>query len=250
MDLDFDKGNAHQPKGHAIIYFRARYEPDKVLATYAVTLPMRVDFAKYVPPFLVSHLASEPLKDLSAFSLPPIPEEVESHAYLEQLADMRSDDLVCAGSVSTSDLPEMMQLASEAVQAYSQLWADYMALTKPEVSAETEESGLGVDEVLYSLMNERDRLQELSKLISKLRFALETDDRALGEEVRHQISTVGRHLSPDYHVDKLLQAAGDDGPQGAALARLYLDRCYRLLEGDATTAGELEERIKALESSG
>ena len=50
MDLDFDAGSSASPRGHAIIYFRARYDPEKLLAIYAITLPITFDFSKFVPP--------------------------------------------------------------------------------------------------------------------------------------------------------------------------------------------------------
>lgn len=248
MDLEFDRGSSSEPKGHAIIYFRVRYEADKLLATYVVTLPLVVDFAKYVPPFLASHLAAEPLKELSAFSLPPVPEEAESHDQLVRLAELRSDDLVCAGTVATNDLPEMMQAASDAVQAYSRLWSEYVTSLKPAPVEETD-SYLDVNEVLYSLMNERDRLQELVKLVGKLRFAVEGEDRVVGSEVHQQIDLVARHLPPTYQVANLLQAAENTAPKGGMLAQLYLDRCYKLMEGDDHSVTELDERIRALEAS-
>ena len=71
MDISFEKGDPQRPKGHALAYFRTHSEPDKVYATYIIVLPLSVDFAKYVPPFLTSHLANMTLGDLSAFSLPP-----------------------------------------------------------------------------------------------------------------------------------------------------------------------------------
>ena len=248
MDLDFDKGTPHEPKGHAIIYFRVRYEPDKLMATYVVTLPMAVDFTKYVPPFLASHLATEPLKGLSAFSLPPVPEEVESHEHLVRLAEMRSDDLVYGGTLSANDTPEMMQASSDAVEKYSRLWADFVG-SSATATSEISDSGLDVNDVLYSLMNGRDRLQELSKLIGKLRFAVEGDDHALSAEAQQQITLVGRHLPERYQVTTLLRVAADATRKGATLAKLYLDRCYRILEGDDNGVAELEKGIKELEDS-
>ena len=60
MDISFERGDPQRPKGHALAYFRTRSEPDKVYATYIIVLPVSVDFAKYVPPFLTSHLGSTP----------------------------------------------------------------------------------------------------------------------------------------------------------------------------------------------
>ena len=108
MDLSFDIGDPQRPKGHAVLYFRVDTEPDKVYATYVVTLPIKSDLGKYVPPFLATHLGGLPLNDLSAFAMPPLPEPVDSHAELERISQMRQDDLVYAGSMFSFDLPRMM----------------------------------------------------------------------------------------------------------------------------------------------
>ena len=250
MDLDFDSGDPASPRGHAIIYFRARYEADKLLATYAITLPFSIDFSKYVPPFLASHLASEPLKELSAFSLPPVPEEVGSYDQLKRLSAMRADDLVCGGVVATNDLPEMMQMAGDAVQEYARLWAACQpAIAAPEPAETAADVDLGVNEVLYSFMSESDRLQELAKLVGKLRFALDGNDRALSAEACQEIASVGRHMPDNYQVDHLLRVAQESDSRGATLTQLYLDRCYKLLEGDDGSVLDLDERIRGMEAA-
>lgn len=249
MELEFDKGNPQEPKGHAIIYFRARLEPDKLFAAYVIILPFLIDFSKYVPPFLASHMTSSSLNELSAFSLPPVPEEVESHGGLIHLANMRLDDLVCGGSVSPNDIPEMMQATSDAVQEYSRLWTEYFGSSTKSPS-ESGGSGLGVEEVLYTFMNERDKLEELSKLLGKLRFAIEGNDLEQSTEAHQQISLVGQYLPENYDVPSLLIAAADVSGRGSSLAQLYLERCYKLLDGDEVGAIELENKIKALETSG
>ena len=48
MDLNFDKGDSQNPRGHALLYFRVDTEPDKVYATYVVTLPVKSDLTKYL----------------------------------------------------------------------------------------------------------------------------------------------------------------------------------------------------------
>ena len=253
MDLDFDTGNPASPRGHAIIYFRARYDAEKLVATYAITLPMAIDFSKYVPPFLATHLAAEPLKDLSAFSLPPVPEEVESYDHLKRLSEARADDLVCGGTVATNDLPEMMQMAGDAVQEYARLWKESQPAAATGAIAEpadnTSDTSLGVNEVLYGLMNDGDRLQELSKLVGQLRFALDGNDRALSEETCDEIAAVGRHMPSNYQVPDLLRAMMQPESKGSLLTQLYLDRCYRLLEGDDNSVQELDERIRGMEAA-
>ena len=198
------------------------------------------------------------MKELKAFSLPPVPEEVESWDYLKRLSDSRSDDLVCGGTVPTSDLPEMMQMAGDAVQEYERLWresqpeqAQPAIIDAPGTASQeaTTDQSFNVNEVLYGLMNDNDRLQELAKLVGKLRFAIDGRDSSLQEETCEEITAVARHMPPDYQVDRLLSSMLEPHPANAAiLTQLYLDRCYRLLEGDQSGVQELEERIRSLEA--
>ena len=249
MDVSFERGDPQRPKGHALAYFRTRLEPDKVYATYIVVLPISMDFAKYVPPFLASHLGSMPLNDLSAFSLPPVPEEVASYHELQRLAEVRDDDLLYAGTMHSFDVPEMMQAVSDVVSYYSKSWSD-LALPAIAQESEEEEGSLGVNEVLFSLMSGRDRLAELSKLVGKLRFAAEGSDHQTGEETQEEIKILSRYMPEHYYIASLLQAVMDSSARGAQLAQLYLDRCYKLSSGDEVGARDLEERIDSLKSSG
>src|SRR5919106_4907430 len=125
MDLNFERGDSQRPKGHALIYFRVNTEPDKVYATYVVTLPVKADLSKYVPPFLATHLGSVPLSDFSAFAMPPVPEPVDSYQELERLSQLRDDDLVYGDSMFSFDLPRMMEAVTGAGQSYSQLCNNY-----------------------------------------------------------------------------------------------------------------------------
>ncbi len=249
MDVSFDRGDPQRPKGHALAYFRTHAEPDKVYATYIIVLPVSVDFAKYVPPFLASHVGSMPLSDLSAFSLPPVPEEVASYEELQRLSEMRNDDLLYAGTMRSFDLPEMMQAVSDVVQHYSQRWSDYIKSTVV-IEGEKEEASPGVNEVLYSLMSGRDRLTDLSKLVGKLRFAVEGNDHQTGSEMEEEIQVLGRYLPENYYIPRLLQAVMDSSARGARLAQLYLDRCYKLSNGDDAGARDLEQEIEAFKASG
>ena len=123
MELYFDRGEHDNPVGHALVYFKVDTEPDKVYASYVVTLPIKSDLTKFLPPFLASHLGSLPLSDLSSFAMPPVPEPVDGFAELERLSRQRGDDLVYAGSMFSYDLPRMMESVTEAVSGYGELYA-------------------------------------------------------------------------------------------------------------------------------
>ncbi len=261
MDIAFDRGDPDRPKGHALLYFRVNTEPDKVYATYLVVLPVKADMSKYVPPFLASHLGNLPMSDFSAFAMPPVPEPVGSYEELERMSRQRDDDLVFGDSMFSFDLPRMMEAVNEAVQAYSEKYAQRIdgpaALvaesSQPDAaeqeSATDEDRSYNVNEVMFSLMSERDKLGELSKLLGKLRFAVEGDDSQNVEEAAEEITTLAGHLPEEFQVSSLLAVARDASQKGSRLAQLYLDRCFRLSDGDVNSARELEEQIRSIQDS-
>jgi hypothetical protein len=272
MDLNFDRGDPLNPKGHALLYFRVDTEPDTVYATYVVTLPVKSDLTKYVPPFLASHLGNLPLSDLSAFAMPPVPEAVGSFAELERLSQLREDDLVFGGSMFSFDLARMMETATEAVQVYSSLCSDSLAMTStpaegaaaaigeelreamdatpaPEPEPEPEEEpddSLNVNEVLFSFMSESDKLNELTKLLGRLRFAVDGSDQPTADEVIAEIIVLARHLPENFKVHDLLDVAKDNSERSSQLAKLYIDRCFRLSAGEEAAADELAIQIQLL----
>ena len=272
MDLVFDRGDSQHPRGHALLYFRVDTEPDKVYATYVVTLPVKSDLTKYVPPFLASHLGNLPLSDLSAFAMPPVPEAVNSFGELERLSQLREDDLVYGGSMFSFDLPRMMETATEAVQVYSSLCSEALGMistpaegaaeaigeelretlevaavpeTEPEPEPEPDDS-LNVNEVLFSFMSESDKLGELSRLLGRLRFAVDGADQSEADEVGAEITVLARHLPENFKVSDLLNVAKDNSERSSQLAKLYIDRCFRLSAGDAGAATELDAQIQLL----
>jgi hypothetical protein len=191
-------------------------------------------------------------QEMSAVALPPVPEEVDSYEELEQLAEMRDDDLVLGGTLlATTEPTALMEAANGVVQEYARLWAEHLARS-PVGSLEAaseEDGGVGVNEVLYSFMGERDKLAEMSKLVARLRYAVEGRDEVTAKEAEDEMGVLNKYLPESYLVARLLVVARDPEASGAQLAQLYLERCYRLADGDAQGAHELEERIKAMESS-
>ena len=262
MDLSFDIGDPQRPKGHAVLYFRVDTEPDKVYATYVVTLPIKSDLGKYVPPFLATHLGGLPLNALSAFAMPPLPEPVDSHAELERISQMRQDDLVYAGSMFSFDLPRMMESVTEAVQAYSDLWVkrfedpeastvggiEEAATPEPAAPDADDDQSFQVNEVLFGLMSESDKLAELARLLGSMRFAAEGGDAGTVDEMSREITTLARHLPETFQVSSLLAVAKDTSQKGSRLAQLYLDRCFRLSAGDYSAVQGLDDEIRALEA--
>ncbi len=248
MDFTFDIGDPERPKGHALVYFRDNFDSEKLYATYIVVFPVPVNVAKYVPPFLASSLGGASLGEMSSFSMPPIPEEVESYTRLTDLAQARGDDLIYGGSHSAKDVPTAMQTVGEIVQRYEKMWAEFDCAHTTSAIEETSEEGLGVSEVMYSLLGERDRLGELSKLVVKFRYAVEGQDRELKEEADNELRTLARFIPEKYRIEKLIDAAMDSSTKGTRLAQLYLERCYGISDEDGDKVEHLEQEIRAIET--
>ncbi len=249
MALDFEIGDSQKPRGHALVYFRDRMDSGKLYATYVVVFPLPVNIAKYVPPFLASSLGAASAAEISSFPMPPVPEDVESYERLLQLAEARGDDLIYGGLHSPQDVAGGMQTVGEIAHEYSEAWSKFDDSQKAPVLEESAEEGLGVSEVMYSLLGEKDRLNELSKLVVKFRYAVEGRDLEMREEVGNELRTLARFLPERYRVGKLIDAAEDSSSRGTRLAQLYLERCYGLSDDDAVKVEGLEREIQAMEDS-
>ncbi len=261
MDLYFDRGDHDSPVGHALLYFKVDTEPDKVYASYVVTLPIKSDLTKFLPPFLATHLGALPLNDLSSFAMPPVPEPVDGYGELERLSRQRGDDLVYAGNMFSFDLPRMMESVTEAVQSYTELYAaagkgatvvgeaadKQESLPAADEPEDALDASFNVNDVLFSFMSEGDKLSELSRLLGRLRFAVEGSDGAAAAEVGEEITVLARHLPEGFQVANLLAVARDTSERSSVLAKLYLDRCFRLSAGDTGQAAALEQEIRRLQ---
>ena len=125
-----------------------------------------------MPPFLANQLPNVNAQELSAFAFPPMPEEAGGQAQLDSLAAARGDDLLFGGDISTEQVQEMLLRVNDVVQQYAERYQSYIGVAaQPEEIATPEAlGGHSVNEVLFELMSERDRLGELAKLTGRLRL--------------------------------------------------------------------------------
>ncbi len=112
------------------------------------------------------------------------------------------------------------------------------------------QGGAGINEVLYGLMSENDRLAELTKLIGRLRYAVDGSEDGLIRETEDEIDLLVRHLPGDMQVPKMVAAVKTADARGAQLAALYLQRSYHLVQEAFTELGDVEREIEDLESEG
>ena len=252
MSVEYHRGDWARPKGHAFIYLRNSLDHEEVWATYVVVLPITVDLSKYVPPFLMNQIGEVDAKDLSAFAFPPAPERVSGYDALEQMAEARDDDILFIGSQNPSDVTGAMGRVSEAVETYSEQYAQVVGSStggseSPAAEAEEEAEGLAVSDVLYGLMSDSDKLSELSKLIGRLRFAVDGSDDRLITETESEIALVAGHLPQSHNIPQLVEAVKSNDSRSAELADVYLQRSYHLVHEDYAKLTAIEGRIKELE---
>ncbi|MBI2911344.1 MAG: hypothetical protein HYY05_04320 [Chloroflexi bacterium] len=248
MDLVFERGDGASPRGHGLLYFRSRSDPTAVLATYVIVPPVRIDLAKYMPAMLAAQLPSADSETIGVIPIPPLAEPVPDHATLEHLAQVRDEDLVFAGDVDAASLADLMSTTAEASRAYLALFRarreSELSPARPEPAPE-----LDVAEVLYSMLPDRDRLAELTKLLGQLRYAIDGQDGRAAAEALETLSKLGRYLPTTYRMDELVQAASLPGDQGSLLAQLYLERCYRLSEQAYGDLERIDQQIRDARSA-
>jgi hypothetical protein len=240
LELYFERGARETPKGHALVYFRQRYNSEEILATYFITLPIKVDVSKYIPPLFASQMQGMSSQELSGFAFPPMPESFAGLAQLRRLAESRDDDLIDGGTVNPSDPMELIQSVNDMQMEYTRLW-------EQSLEAHVLDEAPTVNEFLYELLSEQDRLSELSSLVAKLRFAAEGSDSSLISEAREEILTLSKHLPEHYRIPRLIKTAEMPAASGALLAQLYLERCYKLHEEDYRSLQEVEVKIQQME---
>lgn len=253
MDLSFERGDAQRPRGHTLVYFRTRGGAAAFLATYIVVPPVALDLARYVPPMLAGSLPLSELGGMQAIPVPPIPEAVESLEWLRALAVRREDDLIDGGTVDAGDMQRMLAEVGEIAAQYAERYQQSLSLEPPaaalgEPAYGDREGVASVDEVLYGLMSERQRLNELTKLIGKLRYAIDGQDSGQMRETVREIETLGQHLSDKYRVADLLAAARRADPAGARLSQLYLERGYKLADESYEDVARLDAEIRQVET--
>ena len=248
MNLDYEKGKSETPRGHAILYFRNNSDPEDIWATYVIILPITVDVSKYVPPFLIDQVNHLGPNDLSAFAFPPAPERMQSFDSLTEIAMNREDDILYCGTLDSNDIPSTMIKINEIVQEYA---SQYARLNKNDsVSNEltSEESELGVNEVLYSLMSDDDKLSELTKLVGRLQFALEGGDLTQVAEAEQDVKILAGHFPGDHQINELIKAVKTKGDKGTKLAELYLKRCFNLVKENYMKIAEIEEQLTSVKN--
>lgn len=249
MLLAFERGDPKQPRGHAVVYFRASNDPNTILASYVVVPPISMDFSKFIPPMFAAQLPGILPSGPQVFPLPPIPEKVESMAWVEALAASREDDLIHCGTVDPMDIQRLLTLMSEVANEYGKLYEGRTPIEDTGSRSSSEsgpEPSVDVDELLMSVMSDSEKVNRLAKMTGTVRYAVEGKDQTLLAETVQEMERVGRHLAFRYRVQELIAAASDPKPESGRLAELLLQRCYKLVGEEYSEIETLDAEIEKL----
>jgi hypothetical protein len=250
MEIQFERGDPQRPRGHALLFARSTSDPEVVLSTYCVVLPIALSISKYLPPIFAAQLPPEGLREAgtSVVPIPPMLEDGPSYAQLVILAEHRDDDLCNIGTIDPTNSGARMTMAAEAAASYGQLYERY-ASTFPAPQERQEPlqiSELDISELMGTVMSPRDRLGELARMIGRARYAIEGHDQRLLRETELDMHRVGDPLPEKYRIRELISAALDSDERGWRIAQLYLERAYKLLDEEYTEIPRIEREIKEL----
>ena len=261
MTLEYQIGDAADPKGHALIYFKDGSNPDSVGASYVVILPVSVDISKYVPPFLAGQVEQLGSGDMSSFAFPPAPEPVESEEWLRKTAEKRGDDLLFGGAANLTDVTSLMEVVAGISAEYAAQYDEKSRIAGSElgrVDAGTPEGtesigsaapvDVDVNDVMYGMMSEPDLLTELTTLMGRFQYESSGGDSVGARESESKIRSIAKHVPDNRRIDLLIEAATDGGENSAKKAQLYLERAFAMYREDYTRVHTIEQEIQALPS--
>jgi hypothetical protein len=259
MGINFLRGSAQAPKGHAIFVARSTSNPRVVYCTYCIVPPIPMSLTKYLPPLFAAQIPAEELSEsqnVNGMPIPPMLEEASSMEYLEMLADRRSDDLCDIGTVSPRDDSARVQMAIINSQEYGQLYASYIALagrtSQPSSTAIEEPARLDdmdAEELLIQTMSDRQKLTELGKLVGMARYAIGGRDTANLQDTKRKMQRITSRLAEKYRGAELVVSAVNPQEQGARLAELYLSRAFKLLDEEYADIPGIERAIRELQDN-
>ncbi|HEX6123381.1 MAG TPA: hypothetical protein VFY89_09480, partial [Ktedonobacterales bacterium] len=109
---------------------------------------------------------------------------------------------------------------------------------------------IDVDAMVATMLPERARLNEMARLISQARYAMEVGDRRQLESLTGDLQRLGRSLPEKYRADQLIEAALRSDATGPRLAELYLQRAYKLADELYAEIPPIEQEIRALRDPG
>ena len=92
-----------------------------------------------------------------------------------------------------------------------------------------EGGSVGINDVMYGLMSDSDKLSELTTLVGKLRYAVDSNEQALIREAETDIEMLSRHLEFDHKTERIVEGIKQGSDDARRLTILYVQRCYSIV---------------------
>ena len=141
-----------------------------------------------------------------------------------------------------------MMSVNETMESYADVYLQSIPQQEIEPISTENPSNLRVNEVLYALMGDTDKLNELTRLAGQLRFALEGGDDKTVKQVEGDLLGLANFMPDNNKIYRLVETIKSEGNASVKLAELYLKRCFHLVQEEYIKLGELESEIRSLES--
>ena len=121
------------------------------------------------------------------------------------MAAFRGDDVLVAGSAGAWDAASLMARVAELGDTYANAYRDAAAQApEPQPDVIELESG-SASALLYSVLSENERLEELSRQVGRLRYALEGKDVTLAESTRSEMRAIAAYLPEKYRATEMIE---------------------------------------------
>ena len=141
-----------------------------------------------------------------------------------------------------------MSIVNESVQKYAEFYSQSIENNKSENTTSVDlEASEDMQGVLYGLLNESDKIKELTNLVVKLKFALDIDDISLIKETEDDIISLANHLPEVHNIERLIDVIKSSDLEANELANLYLKRSNHLVNEEYKDLSKVEEMIHQLE---
>lgn len=242
-NLDFKLGAEKNPKGHAIIYFE---EFDEIYAAYVMDFPITGDLSKYIPEMFKDQIPDE---EMTKMIFPPVPEKYNGDLEsLIKLSENRSDDLIYGGSINPKDSSQAMSKLNQLANEYSNLCSETKYGNLNSIIEDIPKSSILENQSNYSAMGESELLSEITKLIGKIKFSKDSDDKNEIFDYKCEIKEIGTLIPENRKITDLLEHVDLDMEKSEEIISAYISRAYSMLNEDYIKVKEFEDLILDLEN--
>ena len=137
--------------------------------------------------------------------------------------------------------PFFISISFLSIFIYSELYKKSQSSYHQSIPESSED--LNVQNVMLSLMSEKDKLGEISKLIGKLQFAVEGKDTDQVQETESEINNISSYFPEEYKIGAILHLVKNNSLNSSKLIQLYIERCYKLADNDVDGVFLLDKAI-------